>query len=452
MTITSLPVRNEVTAAGGQTIFDYTFKIYTNNDLNVYITPSGQEANDSTDLTTAYTVDVGTIGNEDGGFITLSSGVSAGDLVTIVSNIVEDRTTDYQNSGDFLPDTVNEDFDRTISIAKQTDDRSGRTLAFQESLQNASALTLSNPSALQFLRWKADETGLENVDLAASGSATLASLVTYDDGGIDVNAALNTVFNGVNLLINPRFNINQRVFAGGALSAGDYGFDMMKARTGGANLSKSGNVITIATGGIEQVIQNRDLESTTITLDARDSTGSITGFIDGAVTSVTGPLPLTVTLQAGDTGDITVGVSGTAVTFEELKVGNGSSVVNYNYVGKAQDLRDCQGYMFKTYDQGTAPGTASSNSGSLLVAASTTTIAGILRISVQYPAMVGTPTTITSFNPDTGASGFLFNVTGGSNITATVGQIGDSGATVTNSAACSANNVYSTHLVAVIEP
>ena len=56
MTITTNPARNEYTANAGQTVFNYTFKIFSDTDLNVYVTPSGQECNDSTDLTTAYTV------------------------------------------------------------------------------------------------------------------------------------------------------------------------------------------------------------------------------------------------------------------------------------------------------------------------------------------------------------------------------------------------------------
>jgi len=182
MTVTALDVRDEYTATAGQTVFNYTFLIFTANDLNVFITPAGQDANDSTDLTTAYTVDPGTIGNPVGGFITLNTGVSVGDLVTIVSNIVEDRTTDYQNSGDFLPDTVNADFDRVVSLTKQTSDRAGRTLAFQESLQNATELTLPSPKSGSFLVWNPAETGLINsgapgVIIASETLGSVASMI-----------------------------------------------------------------------------------------------------------------------------------------------------------------------------------------------------------------------------------------------------------------------------------
>tara|TARA_R110002020_G_scaffold288985_4_gene504456 strand:+ start:312 stop:2615 length:2304 start_codon:yes stop_codon:yes gene_type:complete len=162
MTITAQDARDEYTATAGQTIFNYTFKIYADTELDVYITPSGQEADDSADLTTAYTVDPSTIGDPDGGFITLDSGANSGDLVTIVSSMPYNRTVDYQNSGDFLPDTVNGDNDRQVSQIKQVADLANRSLLFPQSLQNASSLSLPLPDAGLYLKWNAGETGLEN--------------------------------------------------------------------------------------------------------------------------------------------------------------------------------------------------------------------------------------------------------------------------------------------------
>lgn len=123
-----------------------------------------------------------------------------------------------------------------------------------------------------------------------------------------------------NLFINGRFLLNKRVFAGGALTAGVYGFDRWKARTGDANISKSGETITLTSGGVEQVIEAPFLQGKTITVSALNSTGTITGYVDGATTSTSGTLPLTVVLVAGDTGNVTVGVSGSSVTFEGLQI------------------------------------------------------------------------------------------------------------------------------------
>jgi len=201
MTVTSFPARNELTGTAGQTVFNFTFKIYTANDLNVYITLAGQTADDTTDITTAYTVDPAGINNANGGFLTLNSGVSVGDLVTIVSNIPENRTTDYQNSGDFLPETVNDDFDRTVSLVKQQENSTSRTLSFQQSQQNASSLTLPDPVAGAYLTWNGAEDGVTNagapgVILPSELNGTTVQMVA--DASINAGEFLITSGNSAN--------------------------------------------------------------------------------------------------------------------------------------------------------------------------------------------------------------------------------------------------------------
>ena len=161
MTITNQPARNEYTGSAGQTIFNYTFKIFSNTDLNVYVTPAGQVANDASDLTTAYTVSG--VGDEAGGSITLTSGVDNNTLVTIVSNVPTDRVVDYQNNGDFIPSTVNSDLDRVVSIAKKVEDLANRSLLTEQSQQLCHPLSLPKPLSQRLLRWKDDCSGMENV-------------------------------------------------------------------------------------------------------------------------------------------------------------------------------------------------------------------------------------------------------------------------------------------------
>ncbi len=199
MTITIAPARNEYTANAGQTIFNYTFKIFEDTDLNVYITPSGQVANDSTDITTSYTVTG--LGDEDGGTITLSTGASANDLVTIVSNVPSSRATDYQNNGDFRPPVVNADFDRVVSIAKKVEDVTNRTVVLPQSQQGSKPLSLPAPVAGLGVRWNGEETGLENFDLSTISNEKVGSdklVINYpnlsaalSDNSVKINQALN---------------------------------------------------------------------------------------------------------------------------------------------------------------------------------------------------------------------------------------------------------------------
>lgn len=176
MTLSANNVRNEYTASAGQTVFNYTFKIYDSTDLGVYLTPSGQVCSPS-DLTTSYTVSG--VGLEAGGTITLTTPANAGDLITIISSIPTSRTTDYQNNGDFRPDTVNDDFDRTVSLVKQVEDKASRGLSFDDCLQNVSNLSLPPPVSQSFLRWKTDLSGLENVTLSSSGIVADVSVTDY---------------------------------------------------------------------------------------------------------------------------------------------------------------------------------------------------------------------------------------------------------------------------------
>ena len=273
MTISTNPTRNEYTATAAQTIFNYTFKIFASGDLLVYQTPAGQSPDDSTDLITSYTVDPGTIGDEAGGFITLDTGTASGDLITIVSNIAESRTTDYQNSGDFLPDTVNNDFDRTVSLAKQSADKVSRTLRVANSLQDATDLTIPNPESGNFLRWKADLSGLENITLDLGNPGSSAAAISYDDtaaafewGVTDVQAALDLIKSGVHLDV-PSTN-------------------WLKFSTdGGATIN--GGIIDVGALSINYDDSKISFSDNRILIQA-DTTGDI-GQIDIGYTSPTGP-------------------------------------------------------------------------------------------------------------------------------------------------------------------
>ena len=177
MTITIQPARNEYTANAGQTIFDYTFKIFEDTDLNVYVTPAGQESNDITDLITAYTVSG--VGLAAGGSITLTVPTNVNDLVTIVSNVPSNRTVEYQNNGDFRPNTVNADFDRVVSIVKKIEDSSNRSLLTAQSQQGPKPLSLPLPVAGELLRWNAGLTGLENFNLVSGSLIASGELVIF---------------------------------------------------------------------------------------------------------------------------------------------------------------------------------------------------------------------------------------------------------------------------------
>ena len=146
MTITTNDTRDEYTATAGQTVFNYTFKIFADTDLLVYQTASGATPDDTTDLITAYTVTG--VGNANGGTIVLDTGATLNDKITIVSNISYERDTDYQFNGDYTADVVNDEQDKQLSLIKQVKEEVSRTMQFPRAAQSATGKVLPQPSDL----------------------------------------------------------------------------------------------------------------------------------------------------------------------------------------------------------------------------------------------------------------------------------------------------------------
>ena len=220
MTVKQLETRNEITGVAGQTEFNYSFLIFNEDEISVYVTPNGQVANDSTDEVTPASVSG--VGNPDGGTVTLNDPVNDGDKVTLVSNVPNNRSVDYQNNEDFNPKTVNADIDKTVSIAKQARELANRGLINQRSQQGQKPLDLPEPVAGKLLRWKQDLTGMENVDQELSPQNLTV------DGVFDSVADMTAAANDQGLLLRTKkyySGTNNAEFGDGyylSLSSSDY--------------------------------------------------------------------------------------------------------------------------------------------------------------------------------------------------------------------------------------
>ena len=122
MTVSNTTSRNQYTATSGQTVFPYTFKIFDKDDIVVI--QEGVTLTEGTDYT------VSGVGVDGGGNVTLTTGATSGEIVTIYLDMSLTRTTDYQTSGDFLAADVNNDFDRLWLAAQQNSEDLRRSLSF----------------------------------------------------------------------------------------------------------------------------------------------------------------------------------------------------------------------------------------------------------------------------------------------------------------------------------
>jgi hypothetical protein len=112
MTLTAATTRNDYTATSGQTVFPYTFTALSDTDIKVVkngVTLTLGGGNDYT---------VSGIGSY-GGNVTLNVGATTGDTLSVYLDMPIDRTTNYQNSGDFLAADVNGDVNKSYIALQQ---------------------------------------------------------------------------------------------------------------------------------------------------------------------------------------------------------------------------------------------------------------------------------------------------------------------------------------------
>ena len=115
-----LTPRNQYTATASQTTFTYSFPIFADADLKVYVGSTLKT------LTTDYTVTGA--GADAGGTVVFGTGLTAGDIVTIQRDMAISRTSDYQSNGDLLANTLNDDFDKNVMMSQQNESNIARSI------------------------------------------------------------------------------------------------------------------------------------------------------------------------------------------------------------------------------------------------------------------------------------------------------------------------------------
>ena len=124
MTVLDNAPRDQYTATSGQTVFPYTFEIAAAGDIKVL--QNGTLINQGAG---AGEYAVSGVGVDTGGNVTLVTGATTGDVLTIYRDMAYERLTAYTNAGDFLAADVNNDFDRLwLALQQNGDDLDGRVL------------------------------------------------------------------------------------------------------------------------------------------------------------------------------------------------------------------------------------------------------------------------------------------------------------------------------------
>jgi hypothetical protein len=120
VTVSAQTTYNAYTANGVTTVFPYQFKILAAGDIDVYV------AGVLKTLNLDYTV-IG-VGADVGGSVIFTVAPAAASAVSLIRTMTVQRTTDYQQLGDFLTPVVNPDFDNAILLIQDVQTQLGRSI------------------------------------------------------------------------------------------------------------------------------------------------------------------------------------------------------------------------------------------------------------------------------------------------------------------------------------
>ena len=169
MTVETTTLRHDYTASSGQTVFTFTFRIFNDSDLKVYVDDVLKE------LGADYTVSINSDPNT-GGTVTLNTPLNGGEKVVLLRQVPQKQQLDYTSFGKFPADSHEAGLDRVVVLVQQLQEQINRALTYKETSVNT-GLTVPDPQANYFLRWKADLSGLENMDIANQGALSVSAFI-----------------------------------------------------------------------------------------------------------------------------------------------------------------------------------------------------------------------------------------------------------------------------------
>ena len=179
MTVLDNAPRDQYTATGGQTVFPYTFEIAAAGDIKVL--QNGTLLNQGAG---AGEYAVSGVGVDTGGNITLVTGATSGDIITIYRDMAYERLTAYTNAGDFLAADVNNDFDRLwLALQQNGGELDGRVLIAPNTDPTSIDMTIPDKAARlgKYLKFNDTTGNPEAGDVA--GLYTAAGMNNYNFTG-----------------------------------------------------------------------------------------------------------------------------------------------------------------------------------------------------------------------------------------------------------------------------
>jgi len=304
--------RVQYTTNGSTTSFAFSFQINADSELKVILGETTQS------LSTHYTVTIATNGT---GTVNYASAPTTGQKLTILANKPLSRESAYSTGASFTAASLETDFDNTIMVLQQFEEKIDRTLQLPEFVTGSTPPSLivpyndtsssnankvigydSNGTALTLLKRGIDSVTVNTSTVSAGGSATGSATLSGDDltfalgiptgatgatGSLGANPQLSMTFNNSTSDADP--GAGKIAFNNGTLSSVSVLF-VDDADDAGANITTFVQSWDDVTNAVARGVITITKESTPATYATFKVTGAITdasGYTKVAVTHLT---------------------------------------------------------------------------------------------------------------------------------------------------------------------
>ena len=188
--------RIQYTTNGSQTSFAFSFQINADSELKVILGETTQS------LSSDYTVSIATNGT---GTVNYASAPTSGQKLTILANKPLSRTSAYSTGASFTAASLETDFDNTIMVLQQFEEKIDRTLQLPEFVTGSTAPSLTVPyndttsnNANKVIGYNTDGTDLT---LLSKGISTVALTTNTLSAGASATGSASVSGDQLNLTL-----------------------------------------------------------------------------------------------------------------------------------------------------------------------------------------------------------------------------------------------------------
>ena len=188
--------RIQYTTNGSQTSFAFSFQINADSELKVILGETTQS------LSSNYTVTIATNGT---GTVNYASAPTSGQKLTILANKPLSRTSAYSTGASFTAASLETDFDNTIMVLQQFEEKIDRTLQLPEFVTGSTAPSLTVPyndttsnNANKVIGYNTDGTDLT---LLSKGISTVALTTNTLSAGSSATGSASVSGDQLNLTL-----------------------------------------------------------------------------------------------------------------------------------------------------------------------------------------------------------------------------------------------------------